>query len=382
MLKPLPVRQSLQPVEALVLYLTEECNLRCNYCFVKKRPRCMTLDVARKAVDYFLRSDISNADRSRNIHLFGGEPLLEVPLIEALTSEYQSVRNLQWSITTNGTLFSERIETLLKSVRMNVLISIDGDRQHNQQRRFRGGRSSYDLVAKNFPRLVAASSKAYARVTFFPDSLDLVGKVKHALELGAPWVILAPVVEADWRASQGALAEAYQKLGDWVLEELSADRLPPLSVTWDAVRKWHGNARTGRRPEKACSVGHSILAVEPDGNLMPCHRFLYRPDYWLGHLSDPVPRDLHGRVHDLIAATISDCHRCIARPICGGGCRVLSLQSGGGLDGVHPFHCLVTVPHAGLVQRIYEYLLQHDEFAGFFEAPISNVPASFVDNLF
>ena len=42
MLLPLSVPQEPQkyaPVRTLLLYLTEECNLRCTYCFVKKQPK-------------------------------------------------------------------------------------------------------------------------------------------------------------------------------------------------------------------------------------------------------------------------------------------------------------------------------------------------------
>jgi hypothetical protein len=40
---------------------------------------------------------------------------------------------------------------------------------------------------------------------------------------------------------------------------------------------------------------------------------------------------------------------------------VVSLQSGGGLYGHHPYHCLITRAQARAVESIYQYLSQRKE---------------------
>lgn len=65
------------PVQNLVLYLTDDCNLRCSYCFVPKGARRMSADIARKAVDFFLSRHISGTCQRLGITFFGGEPFLE-----------------------------------------------------------------------------------------------------------------------------------------------------------------------------------------------------------------------------------------------------------------------------------------------------------------
>lgn len=74
----LPVLQQKpqNPVRTLMVYLTEDCNLRCTYCFVKKKKRSMSSEVARKTVDFFLSPAVSGSERDLQVNFFGGEPLL------------------------------------------------------------------------------------------------------------------------------------------------------------------------------------------------------------------------------------------------------------------------------------------------------------------
>lgn len=366
MIRELPVLQTLRrqvPVTNLMVYLTEECNLRCTYCFVHKKPRHMSVENALKSLHFLLSPEVSADAEEVKLNFFGGEPFLQLPLMEAVWAEWQRIRadfagkRLQLAATTNGTVVGPRVEKLLRETGMILLVSLDGDAQSNNDRPFVSGRPSYSVVAKNLPKLVEWSRSVTARVTFHPGSYDLVASSRHALELGAPSVLLAPVVEADWRGHEEALERRYLELADWMISEIQQGRLPNLVYTWEALRWWHELRPQNRRPGRPCAVGERLLAIDPDGNVMPCHRFLYRPKQWLGHLAQPLDHDKRSIYTDLTSAHIdNDCGRCSARSICGGGCRVVAMQAGGGLYGTHPFHCLITRAHARAVERIYAYL--------------------------
>ncbi len=129
----LPVHQesTAAPVRTLMVYLTEDCNLRCTYCFVAKKKRSMSAEVARKTVDFFLSPQVSGSERDLQINFFGGEPLLEVDRMEEIlrrTREManRSGRRVEYSVTTNGTLFSERIAALVREFDVALLYSLDG----------------------------------------------------------------------------------------------------------------------------------------------------------------------------------------------------------------------------------------------------------------
>jgi len=57
---PVVVRRLLRerefdPVKLIDMLITENCNCRCDYCFIEgKHPQCMTEDIVRATVDFLL----------------------------------------------------------------------------------------------------------------------------------------------------------------------------------------------------------------------------------------------------------------------------------------------------------------------------------------
>ncbi len=89
----------------MILIVTHRCNLVCRYCNIKKDKKNITLEVASKAVSIFLNKFSCVTPR---IKFFGGEPLLEFPIIKKIiTSARARSKNLRFEITTNGTLLNK-----------------------------------------------------------------------------------------------------------------------------------------------------------------------------------------------------------------------------------------------------------------------------------
>ena len=370
-MKELPVLQpTYAPVRTLMLYLTEDCNLRCTYCFVKKSPRGMSLETARKAVDFYLHRNISGNLRRLNLTFFGGEPFMALDTMEAVIArcrdfERKSGKRVSFGATTNATIATPRVERIVREAGVHLLISIDGGEDAMAERPYVGGGSPYKAVARNLKRLVEWSPAVTARMTYHPDALELVSNVRRVLELGAPSVALCPVVESDWRGSEERLQEAYFELADWFLAEARQGRYLPLEATWQLLRQTHSVRRGGARPVRPCPVGTSLMAIDPDGYLMPCHRFLYRKQDWLGSVDEPhFPPEREKYVH-IATRDLLGCDGCLAEPVCGGGCRMLVVAERLDLNsGIHPGHCLNMRAHARAAYHIYDILMaeQSDSF--------------------
>ena len=359
MLVELPVQQPrYAPVRNLMLYLTEDCNLRCSYCFVEKRPKKMSLETALGALRWVVKPQISGFESSVEVTFFGGEPFLELDLLEELIRAARDLpKRITFAATTNGTIAGPRVERILKEGNVRLLVSLDGDERGNEARKTLAGKSSYPMVTRNLPQLLEWTPSLIVRTTFHPGNLDLLGQVRHILELGAKSIALAPVVEADWNGSEQKLDEAYTELGEWFLDECRSLRRPPLELTWDLIRLWHRHHCGGSPPAEACKLGTSLLSVQPDGNVMPCHRFLYRPQDWLGSIHDAELPEKRAQYLALHSWQKGVCASCPARPVCGGGCRLLALQAGLGLTGVFSNHCLLMRSHARMARHLYLTLL-------------------------
>lgn len=345
----------------MYVYVTKSCNLRCRYCFVEKTSQHMTSATARKTVDFFLRRTTSGQAAHLGMTFFGGEPFLAVDRIADMVA-YARERctppeRMAFYATTNATLATPAVERVVRDAHMGLLVSLDGGPDAALSRPYVSGRSSYDAVVRNLPRLVAWAESVMVRMTFHPQSLALVDNVRHALELGAPSVALCPVVEADWAGYEDRLEAEYEALADWFLAEARRGRYLPLPVTHTLLRQWHAHMHGVVRPARPCGIGTHLLGVDTDGNVMPCHRFLYRPQDWLGTVDMPVRPDARVPYVALSSDTILGCDGCSARAVCGGGCRLVALSGGLGLTGSHPGHCLTMRAHARMVRRLYHTLM-------------------------
>lgn len=364
-MKELPVLQpTYSPVSTLMLFLTEDCNLRCTYCFVNKSPRTMSLETARKSVEFYLHREISGNLRQLNLTFFGGEPFMALDVMEEVIrhageAAKTASKSVSFGATTNATIATPRVERLIRQEGIRLLVSIDGGEDTWTSRPYLGGGSPYQAVSRNLKRLVEWSPAVMARMTYHPEALELRTNVERVLEMGAPSVALCPVVESDWRGREEKLEAAYEELGDWLIQEARQGRYVPLHVTWTLLQRTHNARMGGSRPSRACPVGTSLLAIDPDGHVMPCHRYLYRPQDWFGTVDEPsfpAEREKYVRI---TSRELLGCDGCLAEPICGGGCRLVVVSERLDLhSGIHPGHCLDTRAHGRMVYRIYDTLME------------------------
>jgi sulfatase maturation enzyme AslB (radical SAM superfamily) len=187
----------------LVLCLTEQCNLRCDYCpygehyprFREHAQQTMSLEVAERAILEHLRQ---SAVDTPCIALYGGEPLLNWPLIQHIIpfAEKHAAalgkHRLILAVTTNATLLTDEKIHYLVEHNVAVSISLDGPKDsHDRYRVFKDGTGSgkrvgsFDLVMRNIRRFVELYPKYRDRgvmVTIappydFPASKELIDEL-------------------------------------------------------------------------------------------------------------------------------------------------------------------------------------------------------------
>ncbi len=139
----------------LILMPTEKCNFRCTYCFEDfqhGRMERSTIDGLRRLIENRMPTL-----RALNLDWFGGEPLLELPIIEEiqafvqqLAGEHPAIK-LRASITSNGYLLSPAVLSSL--VRLGVTtyqISVDGAAPTHDARRKKGdGAGTFEQIWSN-----------------------------------------------------------------------------------------------------------------------------------------------------------------------------------------------------------------------------------------
>lgn len=164
-------------LHSLTLQITQQCNLRCEYCIYSGKyenrehdDKTMSFEVAKKGVDY-----IFNHSQNRNRLMFGfygGEPLLNYKLIQKVV-EYVKNRNLEgkeieYYMTTNGTLLSDAVIKFLVENDFHLTISFDGPQcVHDKMRRYVNNTGTYSDVIKVLMKL----KEKYPR--YYGNSVDI-----------------------------------------------------------------------------------------------------------------------------------------------------------------------------------------------------------------
>lgn len=264
---------TLSSLRSLTLTVTEQCNLRCSYCYVPKdRGRRMSPEVADRAVDFLI--DQGRAQKRLSLSFFGGEPLLETALMDRVIDRMRSCGKPVRIVTpTNGLLLEGDRLAWAKERGLELAISVDGTR--NTERRSLIGRDSAGELARLLPGILALGPQArlIGRMTVTPSNVgSLSANVRAVARLGFPRIALQPALEMPWDdAAIEAWGFEHRMIGLWLAElNASGARVPDLNW-WRAVEE----RLLLHKPRVACGAGERVIAASPDGSLFPCFRLVF-----------------------------------------------------------------------------------------------------------
>ena len=145
---------------------TLQCNFACDYCFqgdhgdYNKTAAKMSLETSARVADWIERELDRLRPESFVLTFFGGEPLLNLPVMYDLAErawQASQARGVPMSISviTNGLLLTpEVVDRLLPFGLNGVKITLDGDKDtHNRMRPLRGGQGTFDRIVENIRRV-------------------------------------------------------------------------------------------------------------------------------------------------------------------------------------------------------------------------------------
>jgi len=327
------------PLQTLVLNLTNQCNLSCQYCYEfgadkvatpEGKPKFMDLETAKASVDFLMAQ--SGERRTVHITFFGGETLMNFPLLRQVVAYANEQaksqgRHIDFSLTTNATLLTAAIIEFLSENQIGVTVSMDGPKElHDQLRVFANGRGSYDIIEPKVRALIEnhRTRPITARVTLTSSVTDVVKIFRHLRQdLGFHEVGFAPVTTSPNQlyaingSGMNRVLEEFHFLAGEYLEYALRGEMHGFTNVSDTLAELH----QGVNKSHPCGAGLGLVGVGPSGDIAPCHRFVDSDTHALGHISKGI--DFEKQADFLRRGHIGskyDCHTCWARPLCAGGC--------------------------------------------------------------
>src|SRR5215831_1476213 len=347
---------------------TLQCNFACGYCYQGDREdfnqfaEKMTLETSARVADWIERE----LDRLRPgkfvMTFFGGEPLLNLPVVYDLaerTASATQARGIRQSLSliTNGLLLTEEIVDRLEPLGLRgIKITLDGDRDtHNRMRPLRGGQGTFDRIVDNI-RKVAHRTKISIGGNFdetsadsFPALLDFIAAQDFAgqlvkvnfkpivrdrpaaalslkgtlplLPVGANGKPLGGTCMTSTGGGGGSTCDSCSFLDEKMIflrEETHRHGLPgPTGVPGGPCHVHHNNAHT----------------IGPDGSLYACPGFTGEKAMSTGHISGQTDalRERNKRRFDTLDPW-KECGDCAFLPACAGGCLTASYSQLGDMN--------------------------------------------------
>ncbi len=278
-------------VNGLQLVLTNDCNFKCSYCFsnelhntVKtgsKSNSCghkllkMDKDTAFLAVDNI----ISVLHRNNNIYLtiefFGGEPLLNWDIIEAVLDRYKNGEDervkINYILTTNGSLINNKVSKKLKERNVHVVLSYDTPGNH--YRLTNKMNSAEELIIRGLINLKKYNnSVSFNSVLSYIniDKFDSEALLLLAKEYGVNTIALILDL-SNYPYDDDAVMN---KIMDALLCTCRLAREYNISITgyWHQIFEQITDARplNLRKGYKTCAAEGCKISVEPDGLISNC----------------------------------------------------------------------------------------------------------------
>ena len=317
----------------------------------------MSPELAERVVDA-LDSGLTYVD-SICIHFYGGEPLTNLPAMQAMVKRTKQMKTgrFSFSVTTNGTCSSKASIALLEAGKFQVILSIDGPAEiHDQCRRTRGGGETHANVMQ-FLDVLRSQTSCSVRAS-------AVVRSGWSLSQATGYLGRLPVESIKAQAVRGAEGtpfalspaekKAYMKdlelIGRQVIAELQAGHMPKDDrFTHRVLQLLRGVSR-----QYFCGAGFTSFGITPDGLVLRC--ILMEPEGCvLGHVADdPRIWVRAGRRWRKSRSPRRECKVCSAYYLCGGGCPAMMPICG-------PDECDFTRKNCEVAAAIFEHFRSKPE---------------------
>lgn len=315
------------------LHITNQCNLRCTYCYVWKTQNKMSDETAQKSIKKIIESAEKHEFKKITFKFSGGESLLEFSKVLDLVRLGRKLAKkakieIDFVILTNGVLLTEEVAKKLKEENVRAAVSLDGLEKYNdRQRIFPNGLGTFKYVERGIQNIQKAKVPFNVSVTITSKNIENIPDLtKYLLECNIPFAFNFyrenPFVKEELAGDDKKLVEFLKKAYRLIYK--NPPRYSLINGLLDRV--------TFKRPHLyTCGMGNSYIVVRQDGKMVSCQMTLEKP---IGSIDakDLIKTMREGnfvRPKNLSVEGKSPCNTCQWKYICCGGCPLLTFAQKG-----------------------------------------------------
>ena len=324
----------------LVLCITRECNMSCEYCYMNGRKEYMSEHTIAQAIEFGFKEA-----KVLQVQITGGEPFLYFSGIKMIVEVLKRTgEQFIAQVQTNGTVMSPEIVEFIKGEHLAVGTSFDGlstcpeqltGKHSNAEYHAKSVIRSLQIFAENGIKTGITCVVTSKNVDFIPRLIDFV------YPLGSVNSLHFSVVR-----KVGMAKDKSYLLPDMGLYE---KQLKSLVTKWKEYSKWGGyigpkveirfieNLKQNMVKPASFQKCHVITRtgcyVEPNGDLYPCASLSGAPDFFLGSVENGIDEERYVSIEAKFGDVVKKCRRCDDLHLCGGACLARAFY-----NNRHPFY--------------------------------------------
>ncbi|MBV8367656.1 MAG: SPASM domain-containing protein [Candidatus Eremiobacteraeota bacterium] len=318
----------------LTITTTIDCNLGCYYCYEQRSTEALALRDVGAIVELARKLLARGGKRALHVDWYGGEPLLNVELMETASFALQEMCRSEGvhyvsSVISNGTVWPANVAEFVARHRIRqVQITFDGlEAKHNKRRRYRSKKdqaekSSFAQAAELVDKLIACTRvdvryniDPYNREDFLPfiDFAVARGWFKGAYELVLqPARISAYTEKAAFLRPQELTLAEFQELKDAAIQRLRGHG----RIEETAIPDGYPYPKTS----VCAALANDSVVVGAEGKTYRCGLQVSEPHRAVGSIHDDVAGADADWWKQFDPTTLPTCSRCSFLPVCMSGC--------------------------------------------------------------
>jgi len=337
-----------------VIYITDECNQSCPYCFekesgsLKKYSRLLTTDQIDHIVNMIEAVNEYKGIPFGSITLFGGEPLLPKNhlIIQYLFLKMVASKFPKIDIVTNGITLDYFLDILIsfESQINSLIVTLNGYRNIHEMIRNSSNFPTYEVIVNNISKVLQFTSTIYVKINILLEkrNLDSISELLgHLKEMGILddrriYISFARIQsrtnpdhfdykwELPYTDYYSELIKRYFDISELTLNMLNGSE---VAVLGEIFRHWckagiaipHFNACEAVYPGRYCYY--------VDGKIYPCTEIAGKIKYAIGDYDAGIMYDcVQKQWKEYNVFELSKCKKCKFVGLCNGGCPVTNAE--------------------------------------------------------
>jgi radical SAM protein with 4Fe4S-binding SPASM domain len=303
------LKPATKAINGYMILTTTGCNARCFYCYEQgTKPAVMTAETASKVVRYIVAH---RGDKKVRLHWFGGEPLVNVKVIDQICTELSNQGVPFYAImNSNGYLIDADMVQRAKELwqLQEVQITLDGTAQtYNRVKDYvYRGVNAFERVLQNIALLTAAGIRVPIRLNV--DQYN-IGEMAELVEL----------LHQRFGTNEHLCVYSHELFGERTPEdsaELFAQRMRLKQQIADCGYGGQRNLGLPRdiKLHRCWADDDGIVLITPDGNLIKCQHYIDSEVF--GHIDREERNEGIVRKFKERPADIEACATCPYYPQC------------------------------------------------------------------